>query len=299
MSAFSGHNKPRNKPGGAKPGGKPQAQKPYAKQPYASRAEDKEQRPVQADSADQEQNEDNGLICGRHAVLEALKSGLPINKVLLAESNEQPFQSSVFKLCQERDIPCRQLPKQQLTALAGPDHRGVAAYPAAAAYVELEDILARASERGEHALIVLLDGVEDPHNLGAIIRSAHSLGAHGLVIGKRRSAALNATVMKTSAGAAAYLPVARVTNLNQALKQLQQAGCWAVAADMQGQPLWSLDLSGPLALVLGSEGQGIAPLLKQNCDYVAAIPMQGEIGSLNVSNAAAILLYETLRQRRG
>ena len=154
-------------------------------------------------------------------------------------------------------------------------------------------------KRQEPPFIVVLDGVEDPHNLGAVIRTALAAGAHGLVIGKHRAAALNQTVMKTSAGAAAYLPVARVTNINQTLKELREAGLWLVAGDMDGQSLWQVDLSGPVALVLGGEGQGLSPLVKKNCDLVAAIPMQGQIGSLNVSVSAAILLYEAVRQRRG
>lgn len=237
------------------------------------------------------------ILCGRNAVLEAVKSGRPVNKVLLAEGGEAAFQAAVFKLCKERGIPCRKLPKQQLTKLAGPEHHGIAAELAAAEYAEISDMLALARERGEDPLIVLLDGVEDPHNLGAIIRSALCAGAHGLVIAKRRAAALNQTVMNTSAGAAAYLPVARVANLNQALQELQRAGCWAAAGDMDGAPLWSCDLSGPLVLVLGGEGQGISPLLKKNCDRTAAIPLKGQIGSLNVSAAAAVLLYEAIRQR--
>ena len=238
------------------------------------------------------------IICGRNAVIEALKSGQAVNKVYLSDSNDPAFAAAIFKLAKARGIPCREMPKSQLQKLAGPDHRGVAAELAAMEYAEIADILALAKERKEAPFVILLDEVEDPHNLGAVIRTALCAGAHGVIIAKRRAAALNQTVMKTSAGAAAYLPVARVANLNQALKELQDAGCWAVAADMEGQSLWETDLKGPLVLVMGSEGKGIAPLLKKGCDYVASIPMQGNIGSLNVSNAAAIFMYEALRQRR-
>jgi len=190
------------------------------------------------------------------------------------------------------------LTKAQMTRLAGPDHRGVAAELAAAEYVEVSDLLDIAAQKNEPPFIVVLDGVEDPHNLGAVIRTALCAGAHGVVIGKRRSASLNHTVLNTSAGAAAYLPVARVANLVQAVCELQEAGCWVAAADMDGGNLWEEDLTGPIVLVMGSEGEGVSPLLKKNCDKVVSIPMRGKIGSLNVSNAAAVLMYEIVRQRR-
>lgn len=239
------------------------------------------------------------LIIGRNAVLEVIKSGQAVNKVLIADNIDPAFAAAVFKLCKENSIPCRKLPKQQLQRLAGPEHHGIVAEVAAMPYASLEDILALAKERGEAPFLVVLDGVEDPHNLGAVIRTALAAGAHGLVIGKHRSAALNQTVLRTSAGAAAYLPVARVTNISQTLAALREAGLWLTAADMDGQPLWQLDLTGPMALVLGGEGQGLSPLVKKGCDLVAAIPMQGQIGSLNVSVSAAVLLYEAVRQRRG
>lgn len=238
-----------------------------------------------------------GVVCGRNAVLELLKSGQAVNRVLLAEGNAPAFSAAVFKLCQERGVPCRKLPKQQLTRLAGPEHHGIAACAAAMEYASLESLLAAAEAAGEPPFLVMLDGVEDPQNLGAVIRSALVAGCHGLIIPRHRAAALNATVLRASAGAAAHLPVARVANLNQALAMLQEAGCWAVAADMDGEPMWQTDLRGPLVLVLGSEGAGVSPLLKRNCDRVAAIPMRSGLGSLNVSAAAAVLLYEALRQR--
>lgn len=237
------------------------------------------------------------IICGRNAVLEMLRSEQSINKVWLAEGIEASFSGAVFSLCKQRGVPCHQLPKHKLERLAGAGNQGVAAELAAFSYVEIDDLLAAAAARGEEPFFVLLDGVEDPHNLGAVMRSALSAGAQGLIIGRHRAAQVNQTVIKTSAGAAAYLPVARVANLNQALQQLQQAGCWAVAADMDGQPYYQANLTGPVVLVLGSEGQGIAPLLKKNCDFVVSMPMRGEVSSLNVSAAAAVLLYEVVRQR--
>ncbi len=239
------------------------------------------------------------IVCGRNAVLETIKSGQTVNRVLIADNIDPAFAAAVFKLCKAQGVPCRKLPKQQLQRLAGPEHHGIVAEVAAMAYAEIADLLALAAERNEPPFLLVLDGVEDPHNLGAVIRTALAAGVHGLVIGKHRAAALNQTVLKTSAGAAAYLPVARVTNINQALEELKQAGLWLAAGDMDGQPLWQVDLTGPLALVLGGEGQGLSALAKKNCDYVAAIPMQGPIGSLNVSVSAAILLYEAVRQRRG
>ena len=244
------------------------------------------------------EREKGEMICGRNAVLEALKSGQTINKVMLAENNEAAFAASVFKLCKERGIPCRKLPKAQLARIAGADHRGIAAELAAVEYADIGDMLAAASSRGEAPFIIILDGVEDPHNLGAIIRTAQVAGAHGVVIPRRRAVSVTQTVMKTSAGAAAYLPVARVSNLNQAVEALKAAGCWVVAGDMDGDLLWDINLTGPLALVMGGEGQGVSPLLKKNCDMVAALPMRGKIGSLNVSTATAVLIYEVVRQRR-
>ncbi len=240
------------------------------------------------------------IISGKNAVLEAIKSGMTINRVMVAEHIDEHFAGAVLRLCRERQIPVRRLPRQKLNQLAGPDNRGIAAEIASASYAEVEDILEAAASQGEPPLIVMLDGIEDPHNLGAIIRSAYCLGAHGVVIGSRRSAQVNQTVMKTSAGAAACLPVARVANLNQTLERLQKAGCWAAACDMDGASLWESDLSGPLVLVMGSEGSGISPLLKKHCDLVVSIPMAvNQVGSLNVSNAAAIVLAEAAHQRRG
>lgn len=240
---------------------------------------------------------DAEIICGRNAVVEALKSGRAVNKVWLADNNDPAFSGAVFRLCQQGGVPCHKLPRVKLDKLAGPDHRGVAAELAALEYAEVADILAAAAEKGEPPFVIVLDQIEDPHNLGAIIRTALCAGAHGVIVPRRRAAALNQTVLKTSAGAANYLPVARVANLNQALDQLKQAGCWAVAADMDGREMWDCDLTGPVALVLGGEGAGLSALLKKNCDLVAAIPMQGSLGSLNVSNAGAVLMYEILRQR--
>jgi 23S rRNA (guanosine2251-2'-O)-methyltransferase len=240
------------------------------------------------------------IICGKNAVIQSIKSGMNINRVLIAENIDENFVAAVLRLCREHQIPVRRLSKNKLSQIAGSDHRGIAAEMAAAVYADIEDMLAAAQENNQQPLILLLDGVEDPHNLGAIIRSAYCLGAHGLIIPSRRSASVNQTVLKTSAGAAAHLPIARVGNLNQALDKLQKAGLWAAAVDMDGESLWHSDLGGPLLLVLGSEGSGLSPLLKKNCDLTVAIPMaDNQVGSLNVSNAAAVMLAEIARQRAG
>lgn len=236
-------------------------------------------------------------IIGRHSVLEALKAGRPINRVWLSKSAEGAFAREVVELCRSQGIPLDKVEKRFLDKLAGPDHRGIAAQAAAAPYVEVADMLAAAAAKGEPPLLVILAQVEDPHNVGAIMRTAHSAGAHGLIIPKRRAAALNQTVIKVAQGAAEYLPVARVTNLVRTAQELKEAGLWLIAADMEGDVFWEMDFSGPLALVLGSEGQGIPPLLRKQCDLTAKIPMLGELSSLNVSAAAAILLYEAVKRR--
>ncbi|MCL2818051.1 MAG: 23S rRNA (guanosine(2251)-2'-O)-methyltransferase RlmB [Clostridiales bacterium] len=237
------------------------------------------------------------MICGKNSVLEALKGGRAVSRVFLAQGIDKAFVRQVIDLCREKGVPYLEIPRQQLERLAGEDNRGVAAEVAAAEYAEIADILRAAAEKGEPPLVLILAEVEDPHNLGAVMRTALCAGAHGIIIPKRRSATLNQTVAKVAAGAAGILPVARVPNLVRALEELQEAGLWAVAADMRGAPLWEVDISGPLAIVLGGEGAGIAPLLLSKCDFKASIPMSGPISSLNVSAAAAVFLFEAARRR--
>jgi len=239
------------------------------------------------------------MISGKNAVIEAIKAGMTVNKVFVAENIDQHFAGAVLRMCRENHIPVRRLPKAKLNQLAGADNRGIAAELAGMDYASVEDIFALAEKEGQPPLIILLDGVEDPHNLGAIIRSAYCMGAHGVIISSRRCAQVNETVMKTSAGAAALLPVARVGNLNQTLEELKAAGCWTAAVDMDGASMWETDLKGALVLVMGGEGTGVSPLLKKNCDMVVSITMsRSQIGSLNVSNAAALLMTEAVRQRK-
>ncbi len=236
-------------------------------------------------------------LWGRNSVLEALKAGRPVNRLWLASGLEPGFARQVTELCLQKGIPFDRVDKSFLTKLAGPDHRGVVAQVAAQAYVEVADLLAAARAKGEPPLLVMLAAVEDPHNLGAILRSAYCAGAHGVIIPKRRAASLNGTVAKVAQGAAEHLPVARVANLVQTAQELQKEGLWLVAGDMEGVPYWQVDFSGPLALILGGEGQGIPPLLRKTCDWVASIPLRGQLTSLNVSAAAAVLLYEAVRCR--
>jgi|GEM_PF-322060 len=238
------------------------------------------------------------VICGKNSVLEALKSSREINRVLLAEGLEPAFARQVIDLCRGRAVPYRTVGRNHLAKIAGEDNRGVVAEVASASYVEVSDMLAAAQAAGQSPLIVILDGVEDPHNLGAVIRTALCAGAHGLVIPKRNAVSLNQTVSRVSAGAIEHLPVARVANLVQTVDELKKEGLWIVAADMNGERLWDVDMSGPLAIVLGGEGRGIAPLLRSRCDFVASIPLKGAVSSLNVSAAAAVMLYEALRRRQ-
>ncbi len=242
-------------------------------------------------------SEKAGFICGRNAVFEALKADSPANKLLLAEGIEYRFANEILDICQNRGIPYQFIPKQKLNQVAGPDNRGIALELAPYHYSEIEDMLAAARAKNEQPLLIMLDNVEDPHNLGAIIRTAVCVGAHGLIIPKRRSASLTPTVVKTSAGASAYLPVARVANLNQTAADLKKEGLWLAAADMGGKKAWQTDLNMPLVLIMGGEGKGISPLLKKNSDFLISLPLAGAIQSLNVSAAAAALLYEVLRQR--
>jgi 23S rRNA (guanosine2251-2'-O)-methyltransferase len=237
------------------------------------------------------------IISGRNSVIEALKAERSINRILLAEGIEKGFAAQVVALAKQSGIPYIFTSREQLEKIAGIDNRGIVAEVAAATYAAIDDMLVLAESQNQPPLIVLLDDIEDPHNLGAIIRTALGAGAHGVVIPKRRAAGLNQTVAKVSAGASEYLPVARVANLGNALTELQKAGLWVVAADISGQKFWDIDMSGPLAIVLGSEGKGISPLLKSKCDFVASIPLAGPVNSLNVSAAAAIMLYEAVRQR--
>lgn len=236
------------------------------------------------------------VIFGRNPVIEALKSGREIEKVLI--SSAEGSAAKIVAMAKERKIPLIRTEKRTLDKMAaGAVHQGVAAYISAYAYKDVDDILKKASDAGEEPFVVILDNIEDPHNLGAIMRTAECAGAHGIIIPKRNACGLTETVAKTSAGAIEYVPCVRVTNIVRTIEDLKDKGFWIAACDMGGREYYKTDLRGKLAVVIGSEGSGISKLVKENCDFTVSIPMVGNITSLNASNAAAVLMYEVRRQR--
>ena len=237
-------------------------------------------------------------IEGRNAVLEAFRSGKTIDKLFVLDGCKDGPVQTILKEAKKHDTIVNFVAKERLDQLSETKkHQGVIAMAAAYEYATVEDILQNAKDKGEAPFIILLDNIEDPHNLGAIIRTANLAGAHGVIIPKRRAVGLTGTVAKTSAGAINYTPVAKVTNLTNTIKELKEEGLWFVCADMGGTTMYELDLKGPIGLVIGSEGEGVSNLVKENCDFVASIPMKGDIDSLNASVAAGVLAYEILRQR--
>ena len=241
---------------------------------------------------------DEGVVFGRNAVKELLASGKDIDKVLVARGDRDGSISVLVAQTLERGIPLLEVDRKKLDAMcAGGVHQGIVAMAALATYVDVSDILAYAEERGEAPMLVICDGVEDPHNLGAIIRSAECSGVHGVIIPKRRAVGLTAVVAKSSAGALEHMRVARVTNLASTLDELKERGFWIYAADMGGEKYSEIDYSGSVAVVLGSEGFGISRLVKEKCDFIASIPLYGKVNSMNVSCAAAVILTEVAKQR--
>lgn len=237
-------------------------------------------------------------IEGRNAVLEAFRSGKTVDRLFLLDGCKDGPILSIVREAKKHGTLISYVRKERLDQLSETGkHQGVVAFLAAYRYAEVEDILNLAKEKGEPPFLFLLDNIEDPHNLGAIIRTANLAGAHGVIIPKRRAVGLTATVAKTSAGAINYTPVARVTNLAATIEELKKCGIWFVCADMDGEPMYRLNLTGPIGLVIGNEGEGVSRLVKEKCDFVASIPMKGEIDSLNASVAAGVLAYEIVRQR--
>lgn len=237
-------------------------------------------------------------IEGRNAVLEAFRSGKAIDKLFVQDGCKDGPILSITREARKHDTLIKYVPRERLDQLSETGkHQGVIAYAAAYEYAEVEDILKNARDKGEEPFIFLLDNIEDPHNLGAIIRTANLAGAHGVIIPKRRAVGLTATVAKTSAGALNYTPVAKVTNLAATIDELKKEGLWFVCADMGGESMYRLNLKGPIGLVIGNEGEGVSRLVKEKCDYIASIPMKGDIDSLNASVAAGVLAYEIVRQR--
>ena len=237
-------------------------------------------------------------IEGRNAVLEAFRSGKTIDKLFVLDGCQDGPVKSIIREAKKTDTIINFVDKERLDRLAGTGHhQGVVAQAAAYEYAEVEDLLKAAKDKGEAPFIFILDEIEDPHNLGAIIRTANQAGAHGVIIPKRRAVGLTATVAKTSAGAINYTPVAKVTNISKTIEDLKKQGMWFVCADMDGTTMYDLNLTGPIGLVIGNEGSGVGRLVKEKCDFVASIPMKGDIDSLNASVAAGVLAYEIVRQR--
>ncbi len=237
-------------------------------------------------------------IEGRNAVIEAFRSGKTIDKVYLQDGCHDGPLNTISREARKKDTIVQYVSKERLDQMSRTGkHHGVIAMAAAYEYAAVEDILQAAKDKGEPPFIIILDNIEDPHNLGAIIRTANLSGAHGIIIPKRRAVGLTAAVARTSAGAIHYTPVAKVTNISSTIEELKKEGLWFVCADMDGEIMYQLDLKGPIGLVIGNEGEGVSRLVKEKCDFTAAIPMKGDIDSLNASVAAGVLAYEIVRQR--
>lgn len=245
-----------------------------------------------------EPQEDGTLIEGRNAVLEAFRAGKTVDRLYVLEGCKDGPVMSILREARKQDTLVQFVSRERLEQLTGgKHHQGVAAQTAAWQYASVEEMLKKAEEKGEPPFLFLLDGIEDPHNLGAIIRTANLAGAHGVIIPKRRAAGLTATVARASAGALHFTPVAKVTNLVSVMEELKQKGMWFVCADMDGESMYRLNLKGSIGLVIGNEGEGVGRLVKEACDMTASIPMKGDIDSLNASVAAGVLAYEIVRQR--
>ena len=245
-----------------------------------------------------QKNRNESMIEGRNAVLEAFRSGKPVDKLYVLDGCQDGPVRTIVREAKKHDTILNFVTKERLDQLSETKkHQGVIAVTAAYEYSDIEDMFNLAKKKGEDPFLILLDNIEDPHNLGAILRTANVAGAHGVIIMKHRAVGLTATVAKTSAGAINYTPVARVTNMAKTIEQLKESGLWFVCADMHGDSMYDLNLRGPIGLVIGNEGDGVSRLVREKCDYVATIPMKGEIESLNASVAAGILAYEIVRQR--
>ena len=239
------------------------------------------------------------IIAGRNAVAEALRAGRAIDSVLLAKGDRAGSISALAAQCRRKGLLVKEVDSRKLDALCGPNHQGIAALAACKETVTLDELFAAAGAKGEPPFFVVCDELEDPHNLGAILRTAETAGVHGVVIPKRRSAGLTSAVYKASAGAVEYVPVARVSNITDALREMKKRGVWVYGLDMDGETWCSVDMKGAAAVVVGSEGRGISRLVKEQCDFIVSLPMRGHITSLNASVACGIVLYEAARQRQG
>lgn len=248
--------------------------------------------------AAQERTEDSTYIEGRNAVLEAFRAGRTIDKLFILDGCQDGPVKSILREAGKQDTLISYVKKERLDQMSQTGaHQGVIAFAAAYAYAEVSDILQKAKDKGEAPFIIILDGIEDPHNLGAIIRTANLAGAHGVIIPKHRAVGLTSVVAKTSAGALNYTPVAKVTNITQTMEDLKKEGLWFACADMGGECMYNCNLTGPIGLVIGNEGDGVSRLVREHCDIVTSIPMSGDIDSLNASVAAGVLAFEIVRQR--
>ena len=275
--------------------------KPYERKPADTRRE----RPAEPEEAMQQGGADEApyLLIGRNAVREAIKNGRSIDRILVTKEQDGSL-GEIVRMARDRNLVLRETDRRKLDELCMPfghggktaNHQGVVAYAAGVEYCTVGDILKSAREKGEDPFVIVLDGIEDPHNLGSIIRSAECAGAHGVVIGKRRSASVTAAAAKAAAGATEYMKVARVVNISGAIEELKRAKLWVAGADMHGTDMTKQGLNGPLALVIGSEGDGLSKLVRESCDFLVSIPMKGHIDSLNAGVAAAVLMFEKRRQ---
>ena len=276
--------------------GKRYVEKSYSEKPKRPNLNS---RPQHRSTIQEQEELSPNVIIGRNPVTEALKSGREMEKILIGTGAEGSI-VKIIGMAKDKGIPIYQSDRATLDRIAGKrPHQGVIAYASAYSYSEMEDIYRKAAKKDEQPLIVILDNLEDPHNLGAIMRTAECAGAHGVIIPKRRAVGLTETVAKASAGAIEYMPCVKVSNISQTIDQLKEEGFWICACDMGDTLYYQQDLTGKLAIVIGSEGNGISPLVKKKCDFVVSMPMVGNITSLNASNAAAVLLYEIRRQRDG
>lgn len=244
-----------------------------------------------------EENASNDWIVGRNAVNEALRSGRTLDTVLVAKGERVGSIGALVAKSRQRGIPIKEVDSRKLEAMCGPHHQGIAAIAACKEYATLEEVFQLAEERGEPPFLIICDELEDPHNLGAILRTAEAAGVHGVIVPKRRSAGLTSTVYKTSAGAVEYVPVVRVANIAETLRELKKRSVWIYGMDMVGRPYHEVDMCGAAALVVGSEGRGMGRLVREQCDVMVSLPMKGQIQSLNASVACGILMYEVARQR--
>lgn len=239
------------------------------------------------------------ILVGRNAVAEAVKSGREIDKITVANGSDGSVKKTVA-MAKDRGIPVYFADRQALDRMApGEKHQGIIAQVSGFSYSSIDEILDVAESRGEEPFVIILDGIEDPHNLGAVMRTAECVGAHGIIIPKRRAASVTETAAKSAAGAAEYMKVAKVTNISRAIDELKERGLWIAACDMDGDTYWQSNLKGSIAIVIGNEGAGISKLVKEKCDFTVSMPMKGKITSLNASNAAAVIMYEVRRQRDG